>query len=55
MDLEDQSHALLAPTAESLEAVKVFPLIPSLKRDVTVRHRTPLLNRVSDCQAFPCY
>ncbi|KAF8150616.1 receptor-activated Ca2+-permeable cation channel [Crassisporium funariophilum] len=35
MDPEQQS-SLLAPTPEYLATVKVFPLIPSLKRDVTV-------------------
>ena len=34
MDHENQS--LLAPTPEFLATVKVFPLIPSLKKDVTV-------------------
>ncbi|KAI0635594.1 hypothetical protein C8Q77DRAFT_1155382 [Trametes polyzona] len=31
---EEQSEALLAPTSENLASIKVFPLIPSLKRDV---------------------
>ncbi|KAJ8692702.1 hypothetical protein PTI98_009991 [Pleurotus ostreatus] len=35
MDQEGQSRGLLAPTVEYLSSVKVFPLIPHLKRDVT--------------------
>ncbi|KAF8962728.1 hypothetical protein BDZ97DRAFT_1920296 [Flammula alnicola] len=35
MDPEQQASVLLAPTVESLASVKVFPLIPALKRDVT--------------------
>ncbi|KAL4263192.1 Transient receptor potential calcium channel [Pleurotus pulmonarius] len=35
MDQEGQSRSLLAPTVEYLSSVKVFPLIPHLKRDVT--------------------
>lgn len=31
---EEQSESLLAPTPEFLASVKVFPLIPSIKRDV---------------------
>ncbi|KAI0671407.1 hypothetical protein C8Q78DRAFT_1028773 [Trametes maxima] len=31
---EEQSQSLLIPTSENLAAIKVFPLIPSLKRDV---------------------
>jgi hypothetical protein len=36
MDPELQTSALLAPTREALSSVKVFPLIPALKRDVLV-------------------
>lgn len=36
MDPEQPSSALLAPTLENLASVKVFPLIPALKKDVTV-------------------
>lgn len=35
MDVE-QSEALLAPSVEYLASVKVFPLIPNLRRDITV-------------------
>ncbi|KAH6913281.1 hypothetical protein BKA70DRAFT_1369915 [Coprinopsis sp. MPI-PUGE-AT-0042] len=35
MDPEQQT-GLLAPTAENLAKVKVFPLIPALKKDITV-------------------
>ena len=35
---EEQSRRLLQPTAENLANVKVFPLIPSLKKDVAVSH-----------------
>jgi len=35
MDPEQQT--LLAPTTERLASVKVFPLIPALRKDVTVR------------------
>ena len=35
-DEEEQTRRLLAPTPEHLASVKVFPLIPSIKRDVTV-------------------
>lgn len=38
MDPELQDSFLLAPSVETLALVKVFPLIPALKRDVTVRH-----------------
>ncbi|KAH9856662.1 hypothetical protein C2E23DRAFT_772105 [Lenzites betulinus] len=31
---EEQSQALLAPTPENLASIRVFPLIPSLKKDV---------------------
>lgn len=41
MDPEYQISNLLAPTPEDLASVKVFPLIPSVKKDVTV------------CVAFP--
>ncbi|KAI0784198.1 hypothetical protein C8Q75DRAFT_780483 [Abortiporus biennis] len=34
MDDEEQTTSLLAPTPETLASVKVFPLIPNLKRDV---------------------
>ncbi|EGO24559.1 hypothetical protein SERLADRAFT_356145 [Serpula lacrymans var. lacrymans S7.9] len=34
MDSEDQTRALLAPSPEFLVSVKVFPLIPYLKKDV---------------------
>ncbi|OCH84728.1 hypothetical protein OBBRIDRAFT_741085 [Obba rivulosa] len=33
---EEQSRSLLAPTTEYLASVKVFPLIPSIKKDVVV-------------------
>ncbi|KAI0822545.1 hypothetical protein BC628DRAFT_1327164 [Trametes gibbosa] len=33
---EEQSQALLTPTTENLASIRVFPLIPSLKRDVVV-------------------
>ncbi|KAF8199535.1 receptor-activated Ca2+-permeable cation channel [Pholiota molesta] len=36
MDPEQQSSFLLAPTLDTLASVKVFPLIPALKRDVTL-------------------
>jgi hypothetical protein len=36
MDPEQQTSALLAPTRELLSSVKVFPLIPALKRDILV-------------------
>lgn len=36
MDEEDSSQGLLAPTPELLASVKVFPLIPRLKKDVLV-------------------
>ncbi|KDR76350.1 hypothetical protein GALMADRAFT_247756 [Galerina marginata CBS 339.88] len=35
MDPEQQTSNLLAPTLDNLASVKVFPLIPALKRDVT--------------------
>ena len=35
MDIEEQT-GLLAPTAEYLETVKVFPLIPHLRKDAMV-------------------
>ncbi|EAU85471.1 hypothetical protein CC1G_06372 [Coprinopsis cinerea okayama7 len=35
MDPEQQTTPLLAPTAENLAKVKVFPLIPALRKDVT--------------------
>ena len=35
-DEEEQTRRLLAPTPEHLASVKVFPLIPSIKRDVIV-------------------
>ncbi|TFK75140.1 receptor-activated Ca2+-permeable cation channel [Pluteus cervinus] len=34
MDPEDPASTLLAPSAQDLASVKVFPLIPSLKKDV---------------------
>ena len=33
---EEQSRRLLQPTSENLANVKVFPLIPNLKKDVMV-------------------
>ncbi|EMD33909.1 hypothetical protein CERSUDRAFT_107712 [Gelatoporia subvermispora B] len=33
---EEQSRTLLAPTTEYLASIKVFPLIPSIKKDVVV-------------------
>ena len=44
MDPEfQQTRGLLAPTPEQLASVKVFPLIPSLKREVIVSgyHQPP--------------
>jgi hypothetical protein len=38
MDPEDQTDPLLAPTAEYLASVTVFPLIPYLKKDVIVSY-----------------
>lgn len=37
MDPEDQATPLLAPSADLLASVKVFPLITALKKDATVR------------------
>ncbi|KAF9007612.1 receptor-activated Ca2+-permeable cation channel [Cyathus striatus] len=42
MDPELQSSTLLAPSPESLSSVKVYPLIPSLKRDVAKTIDSPL-------------
>jgi len=36
MDIEEQT-GLLAPTPEYLETVKVFPLIPHIRKDAMVR------------------
>lgn len=36
MDPEDQTDPLLAPSAEYLASIPVFPLIPYLKKDVIV-------------------
>lgn len=36
MDTEEQTQSLLGPSREELAAVKVFPLINQLKRDVVV-------------------
>jgi hypothetical protein len=36
MDIEEQT-SLLAPTPEYLETVKVFPLIPHIRKDAMVR------------------
>lgn len=33
---EEQTRSLLSPTPEMLASVKVFPLIPAIKRDVEV-------------------
>lgn len=33
---EEQTTSLLGPTLEMLASVKVFPLIPAIKRDVEV-------------------
>lgn len=33
---EEQTSSLLGPTPEMLAAVKVYPLIPAIKRDVDV-------------------
>lgn len=41
MDPEQQT--LLAPTTEGLASVKVFPLIPSLRKDVAVRSLLSLI------------
>ncbi|PPQ91007.1 hypothetical protein CVT25_013932 [Psilocybe cyanescens] len=35
MDPENQASSLLAPTVHNLASIKVFPLIPTLKRDIT--------------------
>jgi hypothetical protein len=35
-DEEDHWQELLAPTPEYLASLKVFPLIPSLKKDIEV-------------------
>ena len=35
MDIEEQT-GLLAPTPEYLETIKVFPLIPHLRKDAMV-------------------
>ncbi|KAI0661788.1 hypothetical protein C8Q70DRAFT_910386 [Cubamyces menziesii] len=35
---EEQTETLLVPTSDSLASIKVFPLIPSLKRDVVVTY-----------------
>ena len=35
-DGPDEETRLLAPVSENLAAIKVFPLIPSLKKDVVV-------------------
>jgi hypothetical protein len=42
--MDRESQTLLAPTPEFLATVKVFPLIPSLKKDVIVSkmHITPV-------------
>jgi len=45
MDPEQQARCLLAPTPEQLASVQVFPLIHSLKREVTVSvHHLPRSN-----------
>jgi hypothetical protein len=47
MDFEEQldQEQLAAPTQDFLATVKVFPLIPYLKKDVTVsRHVLSLLS-----------
>ena len=36
MDIEEQT-CLLSPTSDHLEAVKVFPLIPHIRKDAMVR------------------
>jgi hypothetical protein len=36
-EIEEQTQSLLGPSPESLASVKVFPLIPHLKKDVIVR------------------
>lgn len=47
MDPEQPSvAALLAPTPENLASVKVFPLIPALKKDITVSTGFRSLDRV---------
>ena len=45
MDPEQQT--LLAPATERLASVKVFPLIPALRKDVTVRSLLPLISLYS--------
>ncbi len=35
-DVVDEETRLLAPAPENLASIKVFPLIPSLKKDVVV-------------------
>lgn len=48
MDPELPTSRLLAPSADTLAAVKVFPLIPSLKKDILVRIFTKFVSsRVS--------
>jgi hypothetical protein len=42
MDPEQQT--LLAPTTERLASVKVFPLIPALRKDVTVSSLLSLIS-----------
>jgi hypothetical protein len=48
MDHEDQTAALLAPSPEFLATVPVFPLIPAIKKDVTVRARQVLSAYIPD-------
>lgn len=51
MDPELQ-RALLAPTPEQLASVKVFPLILSLKKEVTVCQLDSHPSRVSEDDTF---
>lgn len=49
MDTE-QRAGLLAPTDEHIAQVKVFPLIPALRKDVTVR-----LDSLQTLLYSPCF
>ena len=46
---EEQTRGLLQPTPEYLASVKVFPLIPNLRRDVMV---CPNLDGISKNEIF---
>ena len=49
---EEQSRRLLQPTTENLANVKVFPLIPSLKKDVAVSHDAWKLSWIQTCEVL---